>query len=351
MLVPETTPASASRVHLPSRRAASSIWRDIIDPVQPFLAQVAAKVAEEIQTFDPEIAEYARYALTSQGKQLRPVLVALSAGAAGKMNESLVTVAAIIEIVHVATLVHDDVVDEAAIRRSRPTLAANWGNQVSVLLGDCLFARALELAASFPTPDVCRAVAAATYKVCAGEILQSHQGRNLELTRAEYFRVLEMKTAELFALSSQMGAVLSGASPAHCAALRGYGLSLGIAYQMYDDCLDLFGAEAAAGKSLGTDLANGKLTLPVLVAIQNATVDEIVQLNGWLQNWNPVLLPKILELLDRHDALNETRTVIEDYLEAARRALLPLGNSASRAALVYLTDYLAQQSGSLGVNS
>ncbi len=349
MLVPETKPASVSRVHASSRRAAS-LWKEIVEPVQPFLAQVAAKVEEQIQTFDPEIAEYARYALTNQGKQLRPVLVALSAGAVGPLNDALVTAAAIIEMVHVATLVHDDVMDEAELRRRRPTLAANWGNQTSVLTGDCLFARAVELAASFPTPDVCRAVAAATYKVCAGEILQGQQGGDLELTRTEYFRVLEMKTAELFALSCELGAALSGGKPAECDALRRYGIALGIAYQVYDDCLDLFGTEAAAGKSLGTDLATGKLTLPVLIAIQNASLDEMAQLEEWLLNWNPVFLPRLIELLERHDALNETRVVMNEYLEEARRCLLPLP-AENRSALISVADFLAQQSCNLGVRS
>src|SRR6478672_11923763 len=137
MLAPEMKPALAPAALAVSRRAAA-LWKKIVEPVQPFLDQVAVRLSEQIQEFNPEIAQYAQYALSNQGKQLRPVLVALSAGAAGEMNESLVTVAAIIEMVHLATLVHDDVMDEAEIRRRRPTLAANWGNQISVLVGDCL---------------------------------------------------------------------------------------------------------------------------------------------------------------------------------------------------------------------
>ena len=143
-------------------------WKQIVESVEPFLGQVAERLAEQVQAFDSEIADYAQYALTNQGKQLRPALVALSARASGKVNDSHITVAVIIEMVHLATLVHDDVMDEAVIRRRRPTLAANWGNQISVLLGDCLFAHALKLAASFPTPEICRAVASATNTVCAG---------------------------------------------------------------------------------------------------------------------------------------------------------------------------------------
>jgi octaprenyl-diphosphate synthase len=254
-------------------------------------------------------------------------------------------------MVHLATLVHDDVVDEAVIRRRRPTLAANWGNQLSVLVGDCLFARAVELAASFPTPDVCRAVAAATNTVCTGEILQNQQRRNPEITRAEYFKVLEMKTGELFALSCELGAALGGAAAAHGKALRQYGLSLGTAYQIYDDCLDLFGTEAAVGKSLGTDLANGKVTLPVLVALETASLEDQAFLSECVQNWDPVSLPRILELLERYDAQTEARVVTHEYLLNAKRTVLSLPESGSRTALIFLTEFLAEQTDGLGVSS
>src|SRR5207237_6853577 len=175
-------------------------WKQLIGSAEPFLQSVARSLADQIQEFDPEIAIYARYALTGQGKQLRPVLVAFSAGATGKINDSHVLAAVIIEMVHLATLVHDDVIDEADIRRGRPTLAANWGNEISVLLGDCLFAHALKLAASFPIPEICRSVAAATNTVCSGEIRQTQARKNIELSRAEYFKALSMKTGELFVL-------------------------------------------------------------------------------------------------------------------------------------------------------
>src|SRR5437867_3178294 len=173
-------------------------WRQIVEPLEPFLQAVASRLEKQIKEFDPAIAPYAEYTLTGQGKQLRPALVALSAGATRKINDSHITVAVIIEMVHLATLVHDDVMDEAEIRRGRLTLAANWGNEIAVLFGDCLFAHALKLAAGFPTPEICRAVAMATNTVCSGEILQTQQRRNFQFSQPEYFKVLEMKTAELF---------------------------------------------------------------------------------------------------------------------------------------------------------
>jgi octaprenyl-diphosphate synthase len=247
-------------------------WKEVVGSVDPFLKAVIHRLQEQIQEFDPDIATYAQYALTGQGKQLRPALVALSAEATGKLNDDHVMVAVIIEMVHLATLVHDDVMDEASLRRGRPTLAANWGNEISVLLGDCLFAHAVKLAASFPTPEICRAVASATNTVCAGEILQTQLRKNFELSRAEYFKVVSMKTGELFALSCDLGAFLSGSPDRHRTALRKYGMDIGTAYQVYDDCLDLFGTEADAGKSLGTDLAKGKLTLPMLYLLERSWI-------------------------------------------------------------------------------
>ena len=183
---------------------AGCAWKQIIEPVEPFLEAVGRRLAKQVEAFDPDIARYADYALNGQGKHLRAALVALTAKALGKVNDAHVTVAVIIEMVHLATLVHDDVIDEADIRRGRPTLAANWSNEIAVLFGDCLFAHALKLAASFPTPDVCRAVATATNTVCSGEILQIQHRRDFQFTREKYFKVLEMKTAELFALSCEL---------------------------------------------------------------------------------------------------------------------------------------------------
>ena len=245
-------------------------WKQIILPVEPFLEAVARRLAEQVEAFDPDIIRYADYALNGQGKHLRAALVALTANALGEANDSHVTAAVIIETVHLATLVHDDVIDEAEIRRGRPTLAANWSNEIAVLFGDCLFAHALTLAASFPTPGVCRAVAMATNTVCSGEILQMQHRRDFRFTREKYFKVLEMKTAELFALSCELSAGLSVTAAERRTALRQFGLAFGTAYQVYDDCVDLFGSEAAAGKSLGTDLAKGKLTLPVLLLWERA---------------------------------------------------------------------------------
>jgi octaprenyl-diphosphate synthase len=323
-------------------------WKELIRPVQPFLEEVSTNLAQQVDAFDPEIAAYARYALTNQGKQIRPALVALSGAAAGRLNDSLVTVAVIIEMVHLATLVHDDIMDEAEMRRRRPTLAANWGSEISVLLGDCLFAHALTLAASFPTPEVCRAVASATNVVCTGEILQTNQRRHFNLTRADYFKALQMKTGELFALSCDLGAHLAGATPEVRAAIREYGMALGTAYQLFDDCLDIFGSEEAVGKSLGTDLACGKLTLPILILLEQASEAEQRRLRGLIENWTPENFPALFDLAARHNALSQSQTIVHEQIERAQQlasAALALDNVQP---LLSLANYLAQQTDALG---
>ena len=316
-------------------------WRQIVEPAEPFLEAVHLRLKRQIKEFDQGIEGYAEYALTGQGKQLRPLLVALSAEAGGKLNDDHVTVAVIIEMVHLATLVHDDVMDEAEIRRGRRTLAANWGNEIAVLLGDCLFAHALKLAASFPTPEICRAVASATNTVCSGEIMQTRQRSNFQLALADYHKILEMKTAELFSLSCDLGALLGGATAERRAALREFGRRLGLAYQMYDDCVDIFGSEASSGKTLGTDLMKGKLTLPVLLLRERASELERAELEALITDWQPSEMPQLRSLLARHDILKESLAVIQLELAAAR--LLVRGLDEGSAGLVRLTDFLARQ--------
>jgi octaprenyl-diphosphate synthase len=324
-------------------------WQQIVRPVEPFLHAVAQRLFQQAHEFDPQIVLYAQHALNSSGKHLRPTLVALAANTFGKTNDSHVTAAVIIEMVHLATLVHDDVMDEAEIRRGQLTVAANWGNEIAVLFGDCLFAQALKLAASFPTPEVCRAVAMATNTVCSGEILQTQQRRNFIASRRDYFRVIEMKTAELFTLSCDLAAFLGNAKSEQRAALREFGAAFGTAYQVYDDCVDLFGSEADAGKSLGTDLAKGKLTWPLLLAWERANAADRAHLENLIENWQPENFSAVNGLLARYETFEPSLQAIERYLAQARRALLVLPDSSGREGLLALLNFLAQQTDALAV--
>jgi octaprenyl-diphosphate synthase len=343
--------ADSKVVTAPAREALRTepvfYWKQIIEPVEPFLEAVSRRLAREVEAFDKGLVPYANHVLSCQGKQLRPALVALTADTLGRVKDEHVTVAVIIEMVHLATLVHDDVMDEAEIRRGRPTLSANWGNDIAVLFGDCLFAHALTLAASFPTPEICRAVAMATNTVCSGEILQIQHPRDFRLSRQEYFRMLEMKTAELFALSCELSACLSGSDPKLRNALRQFGLAFGTAYQVYDDCVDLFGSEAAAGKSLGADLAKGKLTLPLLLLWEIADAADREQAQELVRTWQPGSMEQMGRLLAKYGTFQASIESMFEYLERARRSLRVLPPSDGRACLLTLTDYLASQTQAL----
>ena len=324
-------------------------WKHIVEPLEPFLQAVTQRLFEQVNDFDPQIVPYARYALNGSGKHLRPTLVALAANAIGKTSDAHVNAAVIIEMVHLATLVHDDVMDEAEIRRGQLTLAANWGNEIAVLFGDCLFAQALKLAASFPTPEVCRSVAMATNTVCSGEILQTQHRRKFQLSRHEYFRVIEMKTAELFTLSCDLAGLLSEATAEYRTALRHFGAAFGTAYQVYDDCVDLFGSETTAGKSLGTDLAKGKLTWPLLLAWERATAADRAALEKWIGDWQPAHFAAVHSLLAKYQTFEPSVQEIGRYLDTARRALGVLPESHGRTGLLGLTNFLAQQTAALAV--
>ncbi len=319
-------------------------WDAVCEPVRPFLAQVSEQLRDEVAAFDPRISAFVQYALASQGKQLRPLLVALGGRVAGRLNSDHVMAAVIIELVHLATLVHDDVIDAADQRRNRPTLAASWGNEISVLAGDCLFAQALKRAAEFPTPEVCRMVAEATKTVCTGEILQTLRRGDFQVAREEYLRELRMKTAELFALACRLGLRLGGGE----GDLREYGLNLGTAYQLYDDCLDVFGSEPSAGKSLGTDLATGKATLPLMLALEQATAGRRDELRGLLADWRPELGEELRAMLATEDCRTACRTEVDGFLEGARGALVALPANEGRAGLAALVDCLEEQMDGLG---
>ena len=332
-----------------ARAESARSWKKIMGPVEPFLDAVTAQLIRQAQDFDPQIVPYAEHALNNAGKHLRPTLVALAAGCFGKPGESHVRAAVIIEMVHLATLVHDDLMDEAEIRRGSPTLAAKWGNEIAVLFGDCLFAQALIMAASFPTTEVCRAVSSATNTVCSGEILQTQQRRKFAAARQDYFRVIEMKTGELFTLSCDLAAFISQARPEHRAALRAFGAAFGTAYQVYDDCVDLFGTEAVAGKSLGTDLAKGKLTWPVLLAWERASAQDRTGLENLIQNWRPENFAAVNALLAKYETFAPSVAAIQQFLEQARRVLRGLPDSTGVAGLLELTDFLSQQTRTLVV--
>jgi octaprenyl-diphosphate synthase len=239
--------------------------------VQPHLDEVSQRIARQTEAFDPAIEGYVSYALDSGGKRLRPLVALLAGAATGRITNEHLDLAVIVELIHLATLIHDDIIDEAERRRSQPTVNARWGNALSVLLGDSLFAHALDLSTRFDDAEVSRAIARATRDVCSGEIIQTQRRFDLHLAIEEYFRIIELKTGTLFAVAAELGARLNTALGSQVEALANFGRHLGAAYQIYDDCVDLAGCETATGKTLGTDLRKGKMTLPMLQLLRQAS--------------------------------------------------------------------------------
>ena len=255
----------------PTTSPASGALARVAKVVQPQLDEVEMRIVQQATAFDPAIEGYVAYGIGARGKRLRPLVALLAGGATGQLGSAHVDLAMIVELIHVATLVHDDIMDEAERRRGQPTLNARWGNSLSVLLGDCLFAHALNLSTKFKEAEITRAIARTATTVCSGEMIQTQRRFDLKLRVEDYLRIVEMKTGSLFSAAAELAGVISETDPKYIAALKDFGMRFGTAYQIFDDCLDLAGSEALTGKTLGTDLRKGKFTLPVLMFLESAS--------------------------------------------------------------------------------
>ncbi len=301
-------------------------------------------MAEQVTGFDKRVQHYVDYVLRGSGKRLRPTLALLAGGASGRIYDGHITLGVIVELIHIATLVHDDILDEAQLRHGLETANSRWGNEVSVLLGDCLFAHALKLAASYPTTEVCRRASEATNTVCAGEILQTERRFDVNLVQHQYIDIINMKTGALFAVSCELGASLNGSPPTVVESLREFGTNLGIAYQIYDDCVDILGQERKAGKSLGTDVKKGKLTLPYLLLLQDARPEERRALGDMIFRDEAQDREQLSALVARNDVVNKSLITIDSYIARAEQSLTVLGANQYRQTLAGLLQYLSQQS-------
>jgi octaprenyl-diphosphate synthase len=254
----------------------------------PHMAELDRFLRAQLPAFEPEIRAMVEYCLDTSGKRIRPALVVLGGWrGTGEIAPDLVRAAAVVEMIHVATLVHDDIMDEGDVRRSRLTVSREYGPAPAVLVGDALFAHGLYLATQFPSTEICAAVTESTRRVCAGEIVQSLRRRSTDITRADYRRIVELKTAELFRVACALGARLAGSDPGYVEAASRFGQRLGAAYQMYDDLADFFGEETRVGKTLGTDLASGKLTLPLIELLERLPADEATALRSEIAGERP----------------------------------------------------------------
>ena len=311
-----------------------------IELIGPDLYSVEERISEQSKAVDPGVEHYFEYAIGGSGKRLRPALALLSGGSTGRIISDHVDLAVIVELIHIASLVHDDIMDGADRRRDRPTLNAKWGNSLTVLVGDVLFAHALRLSTKFSNSDVSRRIADAAADVCTGEILQTQRRFDLNLPLSEYYRMVQMKTGALFAVACELGAFLSGASPTVISALKNYGNKIGIAYQVLDDCIDLVGDEGMIGKTLGTDIACGKFTLPVLLLLQNSSPKERDELHALLLGEEGISPEKLVELVTSRGALPAAVQAARALVDEAEAELVHVQQNRHAAALGSMTEYL-----------
>lgn len=309
--------------------------------VRPELERVEVSIREQVRAFDPAVEPYIAYICNTSGKRIRPSLAILVGGATGGVTEDHVKIGVILELIHMASLVHDDIMDGADTRRMVPTANAKWGNALSVLLGDALFSHALTLATDFNSIDICRKVGNAAREVCQGEIIQTQRRFDLTLTKAEYFRIIGMKTGALFAAATGLSANISGLDAAAEERLYDYGMKLGTAYQIYDDCLDLVGSEEVVGKTLRTDLIKGKLTLPILNLLETASEGQRMKLNKRILDQEPLDLPVLLGIAEYEGAIESAVDTALAMLVECREDLAPLGDSPYTDALKQITWFLA----------
>ena len=306
------------------------------DLIRPHIQKVEARIREQVREFDPGVEPYMEYICDTTGKPI------LTGGATGGLTDDHLNLGVILELIHMATLVHDDIIDGASTRRQVPTANAKWGNGMAVLLGDALFSHALKLSTDFDDLAISRAISLASREVCQGEILQTQRRFDLTVTKKDYFKVIEMKTGALFAAASQLSAMISGTSEAISDAMFDYGMKLGTAYQIYDDIVDMIGTEDQIGKTLGTDLEKGKLTLPILNLLERANPAQKAKLTKRIIEQEDLDLPVLVGIAEYEGAMEDALNTGTQLVADARDTLKLLNASESTDALYNITFFVDQ---------
>jgi len=312
-------------------------------PLTPLLASDMAEIDKVIRARLHSdvvlVRQVAEYIINSGGKRLRPALVALSARALGYQGRHHHELAAVVEFIHTATLLHDDVVDASSLRRGRDTANALFGNAASVLVGDFLYSRAFQMMVSVQNMRVMEILSDATNVIAEGEVLQLMNCNDPDISVEDYLRVIRYKTAKLFEAASQLGAVIAQASPEVEQALATYGMHLGTAFQLIDDVLDYSGDSSQTGKNVGDDLAEGKPTLPLLYAMSHGSADQAQLIRMAIENGNADNFQAIHDVILQTGALAHTRRQAEIEAQIARDAISQLPDGEYKQALIELAAF------------
>jgi octaprenyl-diphosphate synthase len=314
-----------------------------IEHIRRFIAQdmgiVDEVIRQKLHSHVALIRQVSEYIINSGGKRLRPALVVLSAGSFGYTGQHHYNLAAVVEFIHTATLLHDDVVDESEMRRNKETANALFGNAASVLVGDFLYSRAFQMMVEVDNMRVMQVLADATNTIAEGEVLQLLNCRDPNVSEESYLRVIRFKTAKLFEAASRLGAILGDAPHAHETAMAVYGMHLGTAFQLIDDVLDYSGDNQDTGKNLGDDLAEGKPTLPLIHAMRTGNAEQVNLIRKAIKNGGIDDLKPVLEIIHNIGALDYARTCALNEIEIAVSAIAPLPESEYKKCLIQLADF------------
>ncbi len=324
----------------------STVVLPALDPYAPIssdLEEVERTLSRVLKSRYSAVNSVVEHARHYRGKRLRPVLLLLTARACGKVTAAHAVLGAVVEMIHTATLVHDDILDDAGTRRHVATVNSRWDNKTAVLLGDYLFTHAFHLASTIDV-RACQIIGAATNRVCEGEMCQGLSSGNLDLTEEEYFDVIDGKTAELIACCCQLGALYSGVSTEMVQGLTRFGRYLGLAFQIADDLLDLEGEERETGKSLGTDLEQRKLTLPLIRVLRHGPAALAERVREMLQEPDRRQRGSLRACLAEGDGLSYARRRAEEFATKARRELACLPPSPCRSILESLGERVVHRS-------
>jgi len=309
------------------------------------LAGVDGAIHSRMASGTALIPQLAAHLVDSGGKRLRPLITLATARHFSYPGDGHIKLAAAVEFIHTATLLHDDVVDGSALRRGRPAANTVWGNKPSILVGDFLFSRAFQLMVEAGSPPVLDVLANASAVIAEGEVMQLKSSKNLSIGEADYLKVISAKTAALFSAAAEAGAMIAGAHPVQSEAMRDYGRNLGIAFQLVDDALDYSGRQAVMGKSVGDDFRECKVTLPILISLVSASEEE-------RRFWRKTLevgvqeegdLTRAIEYLERGGALAATIERARSYGRAARDALSVCDESEIKSALADIADFVVDR--------
>lgn len=323
-------------------------FSEIISIINPGLEEVESELEANIQSPVPLVYEISKYLLGSGGKRLRPSVLLLSSGACGLMDgRERIYSAAALELIHTATLLHDDVVDEARLRRGKTASNVVWGNKATVLVGDFMLARALGLIQSCGNLELIKAVTDAAAKLAEGQVLEVMSAKNmLDVSEEVCFGIIENKTASLIESCGSVGAILAGADEPVKRSVGLYGFNIGVAFQLVDDALDYSSSEKEFGKGVGQDLIEGKMTLPLFYSIDRATGAERAKVKDILLGRDGVNdgdLGYVRDIVEKYEGVEKTKLVAKGFISKARSALSSLPGSACKESLGMLADYVAER--------